>query len=95
MNPVTRYDLEEKLMQSNNIVEDLKTLASYILENQHSSDDADFVANALNGLACLQEARNAATWDVFIRVFKLDQYSDLYQNEDDNEEEYENRTSTK
>jgi len=93
MNPMNRFDLEAKLMQNHNIVEDLKTLARYVTENQDEAD-ADFIANALNGLACLQEARNAETWEVFIKTFELDEYHN--HNEDYNdEEEYEDRTSTK
>lgn len=93
MNPMSRFDLEAKLMQSYNIVEDLRTLSRYVIENQDEAN-TDFIANALTGLACLQEARNADTWDMFIKTFELDEYHN--NNEDyDNEEEYEDRTSTK
>lgn len=93
MSRMNRFDLELKLMESHNIVEDLKTLASYVIENPNAAD-TDFIANALQGLACLQEARHSATWDVFLRIFELDQYNN--NNEDDNyEKEHENRTSTK
>jgi len=92
MNPMNRFDLEAKLMQSQNIVDDLKTLAWYVIENQDEAN-ADFFANALNGLACLQEARNAETWDIFIKTFELDEYNT--NGGYDNEEEYEDRTSTK
>lgn len=88
-----RFELEQQLMQSHNIVEDLKTLSSYISEN-HSEADPDFIVNALNGLACLQEARNAATWDVFLKTFELDQYHNKHKDYI-YEEEYEDRTSTK
>jgi hypothetical protein len=79
-------------MQNHNIVEDLKTLARYVIENQDEAD-ADFMANALNGLACLQEARNAETWEIFIKTFELDEYNN--NGGYDNEEEHEDRTSTK
>ena len=92
MNPTNRFDLEAKLMQSHNIVDDLKTLARYVTENQDEAD-TDFIANALNGLACLQEARNAETWEMFIKTFELDEYNN--NGDYDNEEEYEDRTSTK
>lgn len=95
MDKMMRFDLEEKLMKSYNIVEDLKTLSNYILENADGAD-SDFITNALNGLACLQEARNAETWDTFIRLFELDKYNGFYDNNEDNdEEEHEARTSTK
>jgi hypothetical protein len=90
---MNRFDLEAKLMQNHNIVDDLKTLAWYIIENQDEAN-ADFFTNALNGLACLQEARNAETWDMFIKTFELDEYNN--NNEDYNDEEkHEDRTSTK
>jgi hypothetical protein len=89
---MNRFDLETKLMQNHNIVDDLKTIAKYVIENQDEAD-ADFVANALNGLACLQEARNAETWEIFIKTFELDEYNN--NGGYDNEEEYEDRTSTK
>jgi len=92
MNPMNRFDLEAKLMQNYNIVDDLKTLARYVIENQDEAD-TDFIANALNGLACLQEARNAETWDIFIKTFELDEYNS--NGGYDNEEEHEDRTSTK
>lgn len=92
MNLMNRFDLETKLMQNHNIVDDLKTIAKYVIENQDEAD-ADFVANALNGLACLQEARNAETWEIFIKTFELDEYNN--NGGYDNEEEYEDRTSTK
>jgi len=93
MNPMNRFDLEAKLMQNHNIVDDLKTLAWYITENQDEAN-ADFFTNALNGLAFLQEARNAETWDMFIKTFELDEYNN--NNEDYNDEEkHEDRTSTK
>jgi hypothetical protein len=79
-------------MQNHNIVDDLKTLARYVAENQDEAD-TDFIANALNGLACLQEARNAETWEMFIKTFELDEYNN--NGDYDNEEEYEDRTSTK
>jgi hypothetical protein len=98
MDKMSRFDLEEKLMQNHNIVEDLKVLASYILENPDSVD-RDFIFNALNGLACLQEARNDATWHTFLQTFELDGYHTYWKtytkDEDYNEEENENRTSTK
>jgi hypothetical protein len=92
MNPMNRFDLEAKLMQNYNIVDDLKTLAWYVTENQDEAN-TDFFTNALNGLACLQEARNAETWDIFIKTFELDEYNN--NGGYDNEEEYEDRTSTK
>ena len=94
MNPMSRFDLETKLMQSYNIIEDLKTLARYVIENQDEAD-RDFIANALIGLACLQEARHADTWDMFIKTFELDEYHNNNNEDYDNEEEYEDRTSTK
>jgi len=98
MDKMSRFDLEEKLIQAHNIVEDLKTLANYILDGTDSADK-DYIFNALNGLACLQQARNSEVWDTFLKTFELDEYStnwNTFINEDeDYEEENENRTSTK
>lgn len=90
-----RFDLEEKLVQAHSIIEDLKTLSNYAMENPHLVD-ADFISNALNGLVILQEARNDAAWNTFLNVFELDEYNSKINTEDNNdEEEYETRTSTK
>ena len=75
------FDLEEKIVAASNVVDDLKTLARYLLETDIT--DKDYIFNALHGLACLQEARNKDLWDAFVVSFNLDDYASEDIEEDD------------
>lgn len=75
-----RFDMENELTNLNKISDDLKTIAYQLADGSLDKDD---LFAALYGLSILHDARYAIAWDTFLQVFKLDEYSDLH-NEDDN-----------
>lgn len=75
-----RFDMENELSNLNKISDDLKTIAGQVIDGTLDRDD---VFAALHGLAILHEARYNVAWDTFLQVFKLDQYSDLHNEDDD------------
>lgn len=85
-----RFDLEDKIMQSSLISDDLKALASYIADQDEI--DKDYIMNALMGLHCLQEARFHNLWQAYVATFQLNDFSYPDDDEDDLEEY---RTSNK
>lgn len=65
-----RFELEDKINNMTNIVEELKILSRRILEENIEPDD---IVNAINGIVVLQEGRQNQLWDTFISIFNLDQ----------------------
>jgi hypothetical protein len=65
-----RFELEDKINNMTNIVEELSVLSRRILEENIEPDD---IVNAINGIVVLQEGRQNQLWDTFISVFNLDQ----------------------
>jgi hypothetical protein len=74
-----RFDLENELTNLSKISDDIKTIASQVMDGTLDRDD---VFAALHGLAILHDARYAIAWDIFLQVFKLEEYSDLNDNEE-------------
>lgn len=74
-----RFDLENELTNLSNISNDIKTIASQVIDGTLDRDD---VFTALHGLAILHDARYAIAWDTFLQVFKLEGYSDLNDDEE-------------
>lgn len=77
-----RFDMENELSNLNKISDDLKTIAGQVIDGTLDRDD---VFAALHGLAILHEARYNVAWDTFLQVFKLDEYSDLHVETNDDE----------
>lgn len=71
-----RFKMEDKLINLSKISDDLKTIAGQFADGTLDRDD---VFAALHGLAILHDARYSEAWDTFLQTFKLDQYY----NEDD------------
>lgn len=67
-----RFDLEDQIMKSNNIAEELEMIACAILEDQITSDE---LSNALIGLATIHRIRTGQLFECFKNVFELDEYN--------------------
>lgn len=68
-----RFKMEDELINLNKISDDIKTIASQVIDGTLDRDD---VFAALHGLAILHDARYAIAWDTFLQVFKIDQYAE-------------------
>ena len=73
-----RFNMENELINLSKISDDIKAIAAQIIDGTLDRDDA---FTALHGIAILHDARSSIAWDTFLQVFKLEQYSDLH-NED-------------
>lgn len=80
-----RFKMEDELINLSKISDDLKTIASQVIDGTLDRDD---VFAALHGLSILHDARYAVAWDTFLQVFKIDQYADNCNYEDDPTEQY-------
>lgn len=68
-----RFDLENSIMQSTSVADDLDLLAEAAVEEVIEHDE---LVNALIGLSVLARARAWKTFETFKAVFKLDEYRD-------------------
>jgi hypothetical protein len=69
-----RFDLEDKIIDTRNTIEELDVLARMVLNEEI---DKDGIANTLYGIKMLHDGRVNKLFDTFCQVFKLDQYSNL------------------
>jgi hypothetical protein len=67
-----RFDLEDQIMKSDNIADELEMIACGILEEQLTLDE---LANALIGLAIIHRIRTKNLFECFKNVFELDEYN--------------------
>jgi hypothetical protein len=67
-----RFDLEDQIMKSDNISEELEMIACAILERQLTEDE---MSNALIGLATVHRIRTKHLFECFKSVLELDEYS--------------------
>jgi hypothetical protein len=67
-----RFDLEDQIMKSENIADELEMIACAILEEQITQDE---LSNALIGLATIHRIRNKHLFECFKNVLELDEYS--------------------
>jgi hypothetical protein len=71
-----RFDLEDQIMKSDNISDELEMIACAVLEGQLTEDE---LSNALIGLAAVHRIRTKHLFECFKNVFELDEYNpDLY-----------------
>jgi hypothetical protein len=75
-----RFELENKINQTTNFADQLRSIAGAVLENNMSEDR---LANVLEGLAILIELHTDETFEVFKQAFRLDNYSENLQRQDD------------
>lgn len=68
-----RFELEDKIMNMHTLTSDLNALASGVLEEQITMEEA---ANAIIGLAVLNTIKVNQLFDTFKSTFKLDEYHD-------------------
>lgn len=74
-----RFELENKINQTTNFADQLRSIAGAVLENNMSEDR---LANVLEGLAILIELHTDETFEVFKQAFRLGNYSENLQTED-------------
>lgn len=67
-----RFDLEDQIMKSDNISDELEMIACAILERQLTEDE---MSNALIGLATVHRIRTKHLFECFKNVLELDEYS--------------------
>jgi hypothetical protein len=67
-----RFDLEDQIMKSDNISDELEMIACAILERQLTEDE---MSNALIGLATVHRIRTKHLFECFKSVLELDEYS--------------------
>jgi len=72
-----RFDLEDHISNLHSIVDSLNDISYGILEGEFSKDQT---VNAVDGLAVLTKVKIEKLFDVFIQVFKLDQYNNSFCN---------------
>lgn len=82
-----RFDLETKITKTSVFADHLRDLSRSILEDGLSVDE---ISNALEGLAILIEAHERSLFEIFVRVFQLDQFNhnnktQWYREDDPNE----------
>lgn len=75
-----RFELENKINQTTHFADQLRSIAGAVLENNMSEDR---LANVLEGLAILIELHTDETFEVFKQAFRLDNYNENLQTEDD------------
>jgi hypothetical protein len=75
-----RFELENKITQTANFADQLRSVSRAVLENNMSQDR---LANVLEGLAVLIELHTDETFEVFKQTFRLDGYSENLQRQDD------------
>lgn len=75
-----RFELENKINQTTNFADQLRSIAGAVLENNMNEDR---LANVLEGLAILIELHTDETFEVFKQTFRLDNYSENLQTQDD------------
>lgn len=67
-----RFDLEDQIMKSDNIADELEMIACAMLEEQITPDE---LSNALIGLATIHRIRTKQLFECFKNVLELDEYS--------------------
>lgn len=70
-----RFDLENKINRTSIFADHLRDLSYSILEHDLTTDE---IANAIEGLAVLIESHERSLFNTFVQVFKLDGYSDTF-----------------
>jgi hypothetical protein len=75
-----RFDLENKINQTALFADQLRSVTNAVLENKMSHDR---LANVLEGLAVLIELHTDDTFEAFKQSFRLDDYNESLQRQDD------------
>jgi NurA-like 5'-3' nuclease len=75
-----RFELENKINHTTNFADQLRSVSKAVLEHNMSEDR---LANVLEGLAVLIELHTNETFEVFQQAFRLDNYNENLQTEDD------------
>lgn len=70
---MSRYDLEQKINETHSFVDRLNDISYGVLETQMTADE---IADAIHGIAILLKIHSEKTFDLYKKVFNLDEYRD-------------------
>jgi hypothetical protein len=76
-----RFDLEEAILNSMKVTDNLNVIIEDVLEGEGMSLDPDNLVNTLRGIINLHTINTNKLWETFINLFQLDQ--DLENEEDE------------
>lgn len=68
-----KYDLEQKILETHDFVDRLNDISYGVLETQMTQDE---ISDAVHGLAVLLKLHTEKMFDLYKRVFNLDEYRD-------------------
>jgi hypothetical protein len=83
---VDRFDLEAAIVRAFNTAEDIELMAGMFYDSSLVYDD-DRRMNAMMGLSELATARNEKVWEIFCKLFELDDYSTYSQEGEQDDED--------
>lgn len=72
---VTRFDIEQEIMQIGNFVEQLKNYADMVYDGQWTSSSADDIHTTLHGFAHLLDAHADKMMHSHIKHYRLNEYA--------------------
>jgi len=76
MKPVSRFDIEQEILQIGNFVEILRNYADMVYEGEFTSSSQDDIHTTLHGFAHLLEAHSDKMRQSHKRHYKLDNWSE-------------------
>lgn len=71
---VTRFDIEQEIMEISSYVEQLKNYADMLYDGQWVKTDPDSIHTTLHGFANLLEAHSEKMYNSHCRHYKLDNW---------------------
>ena len=76
MKPVSRFDIEQEILQICNFVEILRNYADMVYDGEVTSSSQDDIHTTLQGFAHLLEAHSDKMMQTHKRHYKIDNWSD-------------------
>ena len=76
MKPLSRFDIEQEILQVCNFVEILRNYADMVYEGEFTSSSQDDIHTTLHGYAHLLEAHSDKMMQSHKRHFKIDNWSE-------------------
>ena len=76
MKPVSRFDIEQEILQICNFVEILRNYADMVYEGEFTSGSQDDIHTTLQGFAHLLEAHSDKMMQSHKRHYKVDNWSE-------------------
>lgn len=70
---MNRFDLEQKINETHNFIDQLNDISYAVLENELSQNET---SDAIHGVAILLKLHTQKLFDVYKKIFSLDEYRD-------------------